>query len=171
MSEPKKKRAYAAQAYEFGANAAGAPGAGGVPQPPAPGYGAPQAAYPAQQTGYGAPQAGYGAPVPAYGQNVPQSPQQPLDQQFGQMNLGPGPAPAQVMPQSIQNSQNPLVGSDLMQQPLQAWELEIPPPPINLPANVSLNAPEVGRLGGDTSINILAESRLKMRKIWDFGCL
>ena len=151
MSEPKKKRAYAAQAYEFGANAAGAPG-GGVPQPPAPGYGAPQAAYPAQQTGYGAPQQGYGAPVPAYGQPVPQSPQEPLAQQFGQMNLGPGPAPAQVMPQSTQNSQNPLVGSDLMQQPLQAWELEIPPPAINLPANVSLHALDVTQLEGQAMI-------------------
>ncbi|KAF2012139.1 COPII component protein [Aaosphaeria arxii CBS 175.79] len=142
----KKKRAYAAQAYEFGANAQGA----NAPQPGQayglgqPGYGAPAQTYgqpspgfvqPAQ--GYGQPPAqGYGQPAPGYGQPAGQSPHDPLAQQFGQMNLSP--QATQVTPQqATQNAQNPLVGSDLLQQPVQAWEVESPPPAINLPPNTA----------------------------------
>lgn len=66
MAEHKKKRAYAQQAYEFGANAVPAAGA---PAPLMPG-----------QMGIGQPMPAQGMPSPADG----------LAGQFGQINLGAG---------------------------------------------------------------------------------
>ncbi len=96
MADRKKRDRYAGAAYEFGANSQAGAGA----PPPAPGYGAPAPsygqpapAYGASSPGYGAPPAAYGAPAPAYGQPAPQDPNA-LNQQFGQMNLGPQPGQA-----------------------------------------------------------------------------
>lgn len=111
----KKKRAYAQQAYEFGANAPGQLHTPLAAQPPlAPGQ----------------PAAGY--PVP----------QDPLANQMSQMNLGPQqPAPAPhmappVAPTQPQGAVNQLYPSDLLQTPFSVHELDLPPPPINLPPNV-----------------------------------
>ena len=62
-----------------------------------------------------------------------------LGQQFQQMNLGP--QPVQVTPQLQQAApaqQNQLYPSDLISQPFQVAELDLPPPPINLPPNTSV---------------------------------
>ncbi|KAF2271666.1 COPII component protein [Westerdykella ornata] len=122
----KKKRAYAQQAYEFGANAV--PPAGGAPAPLMPGE--------------------------AFGQGIP-APDN-LAGQFGQMNLGPQqpgyqqpgyqqpgyqqPIPQQVQPQAPAAAAhlNQLFPSDLIQQPFNVLELDQPPPPINLPVNTSV---------------------------------
>jgi hypothetical protein len=110
MAEQKKKRAYAAQAYEFGANA-------------------PAAGAPGQTASFGMP------PAPG----IPQGPQDNLAGQFGQMNLGGAPAPQpgypapqtgysqpgyqgpgiqQVTPQqpTVGAHLNQLIPSDLIQQ-------------------------------------------------------
>ncbi|KAK3052245.1 hypothetical protein LTS18_012307 [Coniosporium uncinatum] len=152
----KKKRAYAQQAYEFGQNAGAPPGsAAGQPPPPMmPGYGTPGAAAPsyggaAAAPGYGAspapaqygasPAQGYGAPhAPGYGAPPP-GPQDQLAGQFGQMNIGQQQVPPQ--PQQSMQSQahiNQLFPSDLISQPFSVQELDLPPPPINLPPNVSI---------------------------------
>lgn len=137
----KKKRAYAAQAYDFGANAAAAAplqpammGAGGMPQPGMPQVGMPQVGmsqagvpkmgYP--QTSY--PQAGY--PQPGYPQVG--MPQDQLAGQFGQMNI----QEKQQLPPQMQPHLNQLYPSDLISQPFNVLELDLPPPPINLPPNV-----------------------------------
>ena len=143
----RKKRAYAGQAYEFGQGA-------NVPQQAGPGYSAQQDAAGYPQGGYqqnptavqqsGVPMypqdsgnvGGYQAPAPAY----PSQPQQPapnvggMSQQFGQMNMSqgqqqpPAPAKAAVL--------NQLYPTDLSNQPLNVAELDYPPPPAILPANV-----------------------------------
>lgn len=116
----KKKRAYAAQAYDFGANAqpAGAPvslGAippGGIPPVGMPPVGIPQ---------------------------IPQSPTEQLAPQFGQMNLGSQSvqqAP-QMQPSLRAQNQNQLYPTDLVTQPFNVLEIDAPPPPINLPPNTS----------------------------------
>ncbi|KAF1809366.1 COPII component protein [Eremomyces bilateralis CBS 781.70] len=114
----KKKRAYAQQAYEFGANAAGQ-------QPPL------AQAPLAPQAGVG--QAGVGYPAP----------QEPLSAQMSQMNLGPQPVPPPQMAPQMQAPQpqglmNQLYPSDLLQTPFSVHELDLPPPPINLPPNTSV---------------------------------
>ncbi|KAF2007884.1 COPII component protein [Amniculicola lignicola CBS 123094] len=122
MADHKKKRAYAAQAYDFGANAGlqtGAPPAGmGAPPPPA---------------------------IPGLMNTAPaaaplQAPQDNLAGQFGQMNLGPQ-QPAQVAPQQMQQQAptqlNQLYPTDLVSQPFNVLELDQPPPAINLPPNTS----------------------------------
>jgi len=140
----KKKRAYAQQAYEFGQNAGAPPGsAAGQPPPMMPGYRAPGAATPsyggtAAAPGYDASPAPaqYGVP-PAQGYGAP-GPQDQLAGQFGQMNLGQQQVPSQ--PQQSMQSQahvNQLFPSDLISQPFNVQELDLPPPPINLPPNVS----------------------------------
>jgi protein transport protein SEC24 len=96
MADQKKKRAYAAQAYEFGANT--------VP---------PSNAAPASIPGLGMPAQGMGM-------GMPQSPPDPLAGQFGQMNLGPQPV-QQVTPQMQQQPAttthlNQLFPSDLISQ-------------------------------------------------------
>lgn len=162
----KKKRGYAAQAFEFGAgaNAAGAAGQAapasgqyGMPPPQqAPAYGGfapadPQLAaqgYPSPQ-GYGAPQAGapaaggvggYQAPD-AYYPGTGAGPAPPagvagLSQGMASMQLGPGGqaagAPQQARPMAL----NQLYPTDLLNQPFNVSELDLPPPPIVLPPNV-----------------------------------
>jgi protein transport protein SEC24 len=166
----KKKRGYAAQAYEFGAGTNVAAGAGGPPlaqpqggaqyglgQPQAPAYGGySQQDAPAGSPGFGAPQpygmqqpggvGGYQAPDPYYatggapspGANVGQGGVAALGQSMGAMNLGPGgqaqgQQPAQVRPVAL----NQLYPTDLLNQPFNVSELDLPPPPIILPPNVS----------------------------------
>ncbi|KAF2195243.1 COPII component protein [Zopfia rhizophila CBS 207.26] len=112
MDAPKKKRAYAAQAYDFGANAGvqtGAPPPGGAPIP------------------------SVGMPAPG----IPQSPQDPLVQQFGQMNLGPQPVQVTPQMQPAAAHLNQLYPTDLVSQPFNVLELDQPPPQINLPPNTS----------------------------------
>ena len=151
----KKKRAYAAGAFDVaaGGNAAvggqqqgggqfGAPvpAYGGYPQPevqPA-AYGAPQ---PQQQYGQ-APVAGYQAPEPYYpsagAPPVPPGGVAGLASGMSAMNLGPG---AQQQPQQLPAQGRPvplnqLYPTDLLNQPFNVSELDLPPPPIILPANV-----------------------------------
>ncbi|KAH7249678.1 uncharacterized protein BKA55DRAFT_567576 [Fusarium redolens] len=159
----KKKRGYAAQAFEVGTGANAVAGAqtGGAPQqfgaPPAqPGYGGyqaePQAAAP---QGYQYPQ-GYGAQQPAapqapqYGYQAPDQgyptpgAQQPapgvggITQGVGNMNIG-GQA---QQPQGAQPPRpavlNQLYPTDLLSQPFNVSELDLPPPPIVLPPNTSV---------------------------------
>jgi protein transport protein SEC24 len=125
-AQQKKKRNYAAQAYEFGANAQNQGGqpslAGNVP-----------------------PGAAYGTP-------------DTLTQQFGQMDIQQPPMPQQQHQQNQQQQQqqhvpqqaqqqaapqqtaqlNQLYPSDLISQPFNVNELDLPPPPINLPPNVAI---------------------------------
>jgi protein transport protein SEC24 len=161
----KKKRGYAAQAYDFGAGANSALGnqplAGGAsPQGQAPAYGG----YPAQpeaQQGYGAPSPylAQGVPAPSYGQSaalglggyqapdtgypspgVPPASVGGITQGIGQMGLG-GPGQATAQPQAAATRSmalNQLYPTDLLNQPFNVAELELPPPPIILPPNVSM---------------------------------
>lgn len=151
----KKKRGYAAGAFEVatGANAAvggqmqgGAPPAaqfGGYPQPdqqqqpqqPAGGYqydqayGAPQAVAP--QQGYGS----YPAPdqtAQASGQGITG-----ITQGMAGMNMGTQQPNTVPIAQARQAALNQLYPSDLLNQPFNVAEIDLPPPPINLPPNVS----------------------------------
>ena len=179
----KKKRAYAAGAFDVGAGgnaAAGGQlqGAGqfGAPQPVAPGY----AGYPQQD-----PQAAaYGAPSPGYGMQQPGAPvggpvgyQAPepyypsagappvaapgpgavagLTSGLSAMQLGAGaqgvqPAPVAARPVAL----NQLYPTDLINQPFNVSELDLPPPPIILPPNVSLLRPSSPRLTVQHLINL-----------------
>lgn len=167
----KKKRGYAAQAFDFGAgaNSATAPqpavGAqpygtypqpqtpaypaaypGQDPQPIAPTYGAAPAAAPLHGTpqtqgqayGYQAPDATYPAPiaggVPGTGTPGVAS----LNQQMAGMTLGPGsqPQPPQPGQAARPAALNQLYPVDLLNQPFNVSELDLPPPPIILPPNV-----------------------------------
>lgn len=174
----RKKRAYAGQAYDFGAaananQAAQQPPAQFGAQPAAAQYGA----YPGQEQqgqqvgGYGQP--AYGQPAyggaegyqagGAYGQQQPQTsyggapvgggytaPQQgyaasglaAVTQSMGQMGLGGGsqqPAgqPAAAGPPLQLNR---LQTTDLISQPFHVSELDMPPPSIILPPNVSFRS-------------------------------
>jgi protein transport protein SEC24 len=175
----KKKRGYAAQAYDFGAGANSALGGqqqgGGQFQqpggPPAPAYtggyagqpentyggaqygapagtptaGAPGAPYGAEQPQYGGgvgyqpPAAGYpgpGAPAQAYGMDPNAGGVAGITQGMGQMGVG-GQPPAQ--PQQAAGrpaALNQLYPTDLLNQPFNVAELDLPPPPIILPPNV-----------------------------------
>ena len=153
----RKKRAYAGQAYEFGAGAnaalGGQPQAGGVPysgysaQADAAGYaqGGYQQNPAAVQQGttpmYGHQDGGVGGyqpPQPAY----PTQPQQPgvpgMTQQFGQMNVNQQPPPQPQQQQMKAPVLNQLYPTDLSNQPFNVAELDYPPPPAILPPNVSL---------------------------------
>ena len=173
----KKKRGYAAGAFDVGsgANAAvggqmqggapppgmpqqpqAAPGYGGYPQqePQQPaaaqGYQYPAQGYPAQQPqqpaygGYAAPDQGYPAPqtgAPGVGG---------ITQGMGGMNIGGQPQQqAQQQAQTPRAAMNQLYPTDLINQPFNASELDLPPPPITLPPNVS----SVSVLGGVLSAN------------------
>lgn len=161
----KKKRGYAAQAFDFGTGANVTPGTGsapaaaqyGMPQPQAPGYGGypqqdPQVVspgYPAQPYNaqqFGAPASGgaggYQAPDAYYpGPGVP-APGAGAAAGIGnitagmaQMQMGPGAQ--QAMPHAQQAvALNQLYPVDLLNQPFNPAELEFPPPPIILPPNV-----------------------------------
>lgn len=163
----KKKRAYAAQAFEVGQGgnvAAGGQlpvaGAFGAPQPLTPGYGG----YPTQDSqavpayggapAYGVPQpgvpaagaAGYQAPEPYYPSAAPGAPAgvAAITSGLSGMQLGAGagtqpaqPAAAQARPVAL----NQLYPTDLLNQPFNVSELDLPPPPIILPPNVSTSFP------------------------------
>ena len=168
----KKKRGYAAQAYDFGAGANSALGGqvqGGGQFPPAqtPAYGGYQAVPEQQQPAFvtGAPQYGVppsaplqGNPPVGYNNNVPnygggvgyqapdagyQSASAPgpggvagITQGMGQMGVGGPQAASQAGARPAVLNQ--LFPTDLLNQPFNVAELELPPPPIVLPANVSL---------------------------------
>jgi len=164
----KKKRAYAAGAFDVaaGGNAAvggQVPGGGqfGTPQQPAvPGYGGypqPDAAqipaYGGAQPQYGVPQpvapgvGGYQAPEPYY--PSPGAPPAPggvagITSGFSSMQLGAGaapgmqPQPQQLPPQARPGPLNQLYPTDLLNQPFNVSELDLPPPPIILPPNASV---------------------------------
>ena len=148
-----KRRGYAEEQFEFGqgANATLTPsstGAGGMYQGGAPGYPGIQPGHvdPAQQQAQfvqpmGMQQPGYpGAVGGGY------DPVGGMTHQFGQMGMGgasPMPATApQMVPQpvGVQKAQglSQLFTVDLMQQPFNAAELDLPPPEIMLPLNVRL---------------------------------
>lgn len=150
----KKKRAYAGQAYEFGAGAnaalGGQPQAGGAyPQQPAQGY-PQQPAYDATaaQPGFVGAAPGYGQPeAPAVGGYQPPAPGYPgaqapgvagLTQQFGQMGVSGQPQVVQPQTTAQQFAPlNQLYPTDLLHQPFNVAELDYPPPPVILPPNVS----------------------------------
>ncbi len=166
----RKKRAYAGQAFDFGAGAnsalggqqqgAGPPGGGGYPgaqgaayggypsgpqqpgiqQPP---YGAEQGApLPMSPVGYGQPGAGVGGyqpPAPAYpahGAAAALGGTAGMTQQFSQMGMGDNQQ--QAAPQQVHQRLNQLYPTDLMSAPFNVSELDLPPPPIILPPNVSV---------------------------------
>ncbi|KAF9733406.1 COPII subunit [Paraphaeosphaeria minitans] len=127
---PKKNRYVQDPAYSMGGNAAlGGAAAGAVP---------PQQDFQAQ---YGFP-ATTNAPVSQYGappQGYPVAPQQQQDpnalgQQFQSMSLGGQP---QQLPPQAHQPQIQLLPSDLIAAPIQAAEVDAPPPPIALPANLA----------------------------------
>ena len=145
----RKKRAYAGQAYEFGAGANIAPGG----QPQASGY----SGYSQQQDAAGYPQGGYqqqptavqqsqtplygyqdGANVGGYQPAAPAYPTQqqppqmaPVTQQFSQMDMSQKPGAAQTTRPPVLNQLYP---TDLLNQP---FKRDYPHPPAILPANVS----------------------------------
>lgn len=153
----RKKRAYAGQAYEFGAGANAA--LGGQQQ----GGSAAYSGYSAQQDAAGYPQGGYQqqpaavqqGQTPMYphqdntsmgGYQPPQPayPTQPqpgvagVTQQFGQMNMNQPPvAPQQQQQQMKGPPMNQLYPTDLSNTPFNVAELDYPPPPAVLPPNVS----------------------------------
>lgn len=149
----RKKRAYAGQAYDFGAGANAALGGqqqgggayeGGFNQQaheagyPQGGY-QQSAAAPAQTPGIGqqpvvAGDGGYQPPGPAY-----PAQQRPgintMTQQFSQMDMGQKPAPAASTARPL--ALNQLYPTDLLNTPFNVAELDYPPPPAILPQNVS----------------------------------
>lgn len=148
----RKKRAYAGQAYEFGAGAnsvlGGQQQAGGAytgysAQQDAAGY--PQGGY--QQNPVAAQQSatpmypgqeavgGYQPPAPAY----PAAGVAGVTQQFNQMDLSQKPPVAAAPQQQQQRAPvlNQLYPTDLSNQPFNVAELDYPPPPAILPPNVS----------------------------------
>lgn len=163
----KKKRAYAAQAFEVGQGgnvAAGGqlPAAGqfGAPQPLTPGYGG----YPGQEPqavpayggapAYGVPQpgvpvagaGGYQAPEPYYPSAAPGAAAGVggITSGISGMQLGAGPGAQAAQPTAAQGrpvTLNPLYPTDLLNQPFNVSELDLPPPPIILPPNVSSHLP------------------------------
>ena len=151
----KKKRAYAGQAYDFGVGANSQLGGQQQGGAPAERYGYPPQS--AQQPAYGmepvAPVSSIPAGQPAIGYGQPptpavggyQAPQQgyptapgvaDVTNQFGQMAVSQQAPPSQQ--QMRQAPLNQLYPSDLLSQPFNVAELDLPPPPIILPPNVSL---------------------------------
>ncbi len=166
----KKKRAYAAGAFDVaaGGNAAVGgqlPGGGqfcgpqpyGAPQTATPAYGgysqpdAQPAAYGAQPVPYGAPQPGapgvgsYQAPdtyYPSAGAAAPVGGVAGITTGLSSMQLGAGAQqPQQLPPQARAGPLNQLFPTDLLSQPFNVSELDLPPPPIILPPNVSYTRP------------------------------
>ncbi|RYO78448.1 hypothetical protein DL764_010120 [Monosporascus ibericus] len=160
----KKKRGYATEAFALGsganAGASAAPpgqfGTGAMPPPgpaqQAPGYGGYpgqefQGGYasPAAAAPYGAPQpgvGGYHAPDPYYQPGVGQQPQgvAGITAAMGGLNVGGAPAATPQAPQQQQArlALNQLYPTDLMNQPFNVSELDLPPPPCILPPNASV---------------------------------
>ncbi|KAH7349586.1 Sec23/Sec24 trunk domain-containing protein [Plectosphaerella cucumerina] len=104
---------------------------GAVPQYDAPQTGAP-AANP-QAYGYQAPDAGGAYPAAGNPPGVPG-----LNQQMAGMNLGGQPQPPQAQGAVRPVALNQLYPTDLLNQPFNVSELDLPPPPIILPPNSSV---------------------------------
>lgn len=160
----RKKRAYAPGQFEVaaGGNAAVGgqlPGGGqfGAPQPAPTTYGNfpaqdPQTASYGQQYGMGQPAAGpapggYQAPEQYYSSATPMAPGPGqtgvagITSGMGSMALGGGVPPgAQAIP-ARPGPLNQLYPTDLLNQPFNVSELDLPPPPIILPPNVSVMTP------------------------------
>ena len=165
----KGRRHYAGQAYDFGAGANSAVGnqpQGGAAYPAAPGAGyggyPPQMAQqgfeqPAYGVGQGGPAMmgapGYGQPHTESGAYQPPDPGYPahgatsmlggvggITQQMGQMGMG-GPTQPPPPAHSQRTQLNQLYPTDLLNQPFNVSELDLPPPPIILPPNVSWSYP------------------------------
>ncbi|MCJ1254153.1 COPII subunit [Lignoscripta atroalba] len=162
----RRKRNYAGQAYDFGAGANSAPRGqhqpgGSFSGPPAVGYGgySPQAQQPGIQqpgygAGYGAPSSmgtsNYGQPPPAVGGYQPPEAMYPThgappmsggvtDITHGMNNLGMGgQAPLANQPLLQRPQLNQLYPVDLLNQPFNVSELDLPPPPIILPPDSSV---------------------------------
>lgn len=159
----RRKRQYAGQAYEFGGGANAAlggqtQGGGGYPGPPGAGYGGygqqpQQPAY--QPPGYGVNQPAVPSPgAPTYGQTPAVGGYQPPEPGYAphgaaplspgmggitqsMSNMGIGGQPPQQGQHMQQRPQlNQLYPTDLLNQPLNVAELDLPPPPIILPPNV-----------------------------------
>lgn len=161
----KKRRDYAGQAYEFGQGgnaAATPPGQQATPQtgpsfsgfslqqeaagyPQGAGYQQnPAAVQPGQTPMYGnqdgAGMGGYQPPGPQYPTQPAQAGVPAVTQQFSQMDMSQKHPQAQ-QPQAQQPGRPPVLNqlypTDLQNQPLNVAELDYPPPPAILPANVS----------------------------------
>lgn len=155
----RRKRVYAGEAFDFGSGANAALGG----QMPAGG----SFGYPPQQpvAGYQQPIAGYQQPMaqPMYGVDPAAQMQQPvapgyappaapgvaqMTQQFGAMGMAD---PQQMPPQPAQAPRpvplNQLYPTDLLTQPFNVAELDLPPPPIVLPPGVSVQRMSVCRIG------------------------
>ena len=159
----RRKRHYAGQAYDFGAGANSGLGGqhqgGGSFSGPLPaGYGGYNSQDPQQQvppqpsynTGYGTSQPvgnpAYGQPPPAVGGYQAPDPTYPTTSMAGGVaGITQGMGNMGVAGQSVQAGQpmqqrpllNQLYPVDLLNQPFHVAELDLPPPPINLPPNVS----------------------------------
>ncbi|KAM3426428.1 hypothetical protein NHJ13734_009467 [Beauveria thailandica] len=156
----KKKRGYAAGAFDVatGANAGGQmPGA----TPPAPPYGGyPQVDMQQQQQqqvagGYqyghtygapqqGAPQQSYGGyPAPDQAAQIGGQDVAGITQGVAGVNIGAQqPSSMPMASQARQAALNQLYPSDLLSQPFNVAELDLAPPPINLPPNSSVTRSE-----------------------------
>lgn len=113
------------------------PAYGGAPQ-----YGAPLASpamAPPGQAPYGQPQyGGYQPPDAGYAGTAASPNIGGITQGMGQMNMGPATPQMQSAPGPARPMQlNQLYPTDLVNQPLNVAELDLPPPPIILPPNVS----------------------------------
>lgn len=146
----KKKRAYAGEAFAFGSGANAAlggqmPAGGGYPQyPPQPvaGYQQPMA-QPQVQPMYGVDPAAQMQQPMAQGYVPPAAPGvAQMTQQFGAMGMAD---PHQMPPQAPQAPRpvplNQLYPTDLLTQPFNVAELDLPPPPIVLPPGVRAENP------------------------------
>lgn len=155
----KKKRGYAAQAYDFGAGGnvappSGAPVAGetfipaGAPAGnPYGGYAAPvpPPTYSGNQPYVDSPAPGMGAMAGLGGYQPPDAAQTGypapapgvagITAGMGQMGMG-GPQTVIGGPNAQKLQLNQLFPTDLLNQPFNVSELELPPPPIILPPNV-----------------------------------
>lgn len=117
------------------------PGQDAQHQPSVPAYGgvAPQydasqpgaAAVPPQAYGYQAPDAGGAYPVAGNSAGAPG-----LNHQMASMNLGGQPQTPQAQGAVRPVALNQLYPTDLLNQPFNVSELDLPPPPILLPPNV-----------------------------------
>ena len=158
----RRKRNYAGQAYDFGGGANSAlggqqQGGGAYPPPPDAGYGQhiPQQGLnqPAYGSGPTSPAFGgaaaYGQQPPAVGGYQPPDPSYPahgappgqpgvgaITQGMGNLAMG-GQAQHQMPHAQGRSAMNQLYPTDLLKQPLNVAELDLPPPPIILPPNVS----------------------------------
>ena len=128
---------YPAQ-QDFQAGYGGAPAPAYGASPTAVGYGVPPVGTPAQPGvgGYQAPDAYYqGAAVPGTPQGMGG-----ITAGMQNMNMGGQSAPAQPAQQQARVALNQLYPTDLLNQPFNVSELDLPPPPCILPPNVSLTA-------------------------------